>query len=79
MGAEDEIKLDFDRGARTGAHEADGVAIAADRLIAVERPGDRFENRRLAGAVGPDDSGEAALETYLRLRVLTEVGEPETI
>src|SRR6478672_8054553 len=79
MRAEHEIELDFDRRARAGAHEANRVAVAANRLVAVKRPGNRLEDRRFAGAVGPDDPGETGLEMNFRLDVLAEIGEPETV
>jgi hypothetical protein len=52
-----EVQLHLDGRAGARAHEADRIAVPADRLISIERPGDRFEDRRLAGAVRADDAG----------------------
>jgi hypothetical protein len=79
MGAKLEIELDLHLSARPGPHEPDGVPVAANSRIPVERPRDRFENRGLAGAVRTDDAGESSPELELRPYVLTEVGELETI
>src|ERR1700737_383269 len=74
-----EVQLHLDGRACAGAHEPNRIAIAANRLIPVERPGDRFENRRLASAVRADDARETSIEADLRPDVLPKVGEAETI
>src|ERR1700682_1136961 len=79
MRSELEIQLHFDGSAGTRTHETDRIAIAANRLISVERPGDRFENGRLAGAIGADYAGKTGVEVDLGPDVLPEVGEAETI
>ena len=79
MRPQSEIELDLDRRPRSGAHETNRIPTAANRLVAIKRPRDRFEDGRLAGAVWTDDAGETGLEMNFRLSVLTEVGEPETI
>ncbi len=74
-----EVQPHFDRRAGARAHEADRIAIAANRLISVERPGDCLENRRLAGAVRADYARETSVEVDLGPDVLPEVGEAEAI
>ena len=56
MAAQLEIELHAHLRAWTGAIEADGVARATRRRRPVQRPGDALEDRRLAGAVRPDDT-----------------------
>ena len=77
--AELEIELDFYRRARSGTDEANRIAVAANRRNAVQRPRDRFQNRRLAGAVGADDAGETTLEADLGPHMLAEIRELEVV
>ena len=74
-----EVQLHLDGRAGSGAHEPNRIAIAANCLIPVERPGDRFENGRLASAVRAYYARETCVEVDLRPDVLPEVGEAETI
>ena len=76
---EAEFELHADRGAGFGAHVANGVLVAARRGIAVDRPRDRFEQRRLAGAVRPDDAGDPVTEHDFGVGVLAEVDEPQAV
>src|SRR5204862_58382 len=55
------------------------VLVAARGGIAVHRPGDRFEQRGLAGAVWSDDAGDAVAEHDLGVGMLAEVGEPQAL
>src|SRR6185437_5773041 len=73
MSAKLEIELHLDGCARTRTEEAHSVPLATDRRLAVQRPGDRFEYRRLAGSVRSDDRRDTAIESHLRPRVLPEV------
>src|SRR2546430_5679075 len=59
------------------AEPADRVLVSTHRLHAVQRPGDRLENRRLAGAVRPDDPRDPGTELELGVGVLPEVHEAE--
>src|SRR2546430_11936605 len=59
------------------AEPADRVLVSTHRLHAVQRPGDRLEDRRLAGAVRPDDPRDPRTELELGIGVLPEVDEAE--
>src|SRR6185312_2993760 len=74
-----EIELDLYRSARSRPHEADRIAVAANRRIAVQRPRDRLEDGRLPRAVGTDDARETGSEAELGPGVLAEVGEAEAV
>src|SRR3954447_15552995 len=75
MTRELEVELHAHRRAWRRARESNGVARTASRGIAVQRPRDGFEQRRLAGAVRADDAGEARLERDDGVRVLAEILE----
>src|ERR1041385_7563603 len=79
MSGQREIELNAHRRARPGAQKTDRVARAARGGLAVERPGDRLEERGLARPVRADDTGEAKVELHPRVRVLTEVHEVERV
>src|SRR3982751_3407888 len=68
-----EVELHAHWRAPSRAREADGVTRAARRGVAVQRPGDRLEQRRLPGPVGADDAGKARVERDDGVRVLAEV------
>ena len=70
-----EVELHPHRRTRSGTMEAQRLVAAACGVAAVERPRDRFEDRRLARTIGPDDAGEAEVELDLGLGVLPEVEE----
>ena len=73
MRAEFELQFCAKRGARWCPVELDRLARTTRHRIAVQRPRDAFENRRLAGAVGADDAGESVLKFDQRVDVLTKV------
>jgi hypothetical protein len=79
MATERELELDAHRRARFRAQIADGIFIAARRRIAVDRPRDPLQQRRLAGAVGTDDTGDAVAEHNFGIRVLAEIDEPHPL
>src|SRR4029077_6696074 len=79
VAAESELELDTNRRARFRAQVADRVFVAARGGIAVNRPGDRLQQRRLAGAVGPDDAGDAVAEDDLGVGMLAEVHKPQPV
>src|SRR5439155_1407497 len=77
VGAEPELELDLDRGPTLRAEPADRVLVARHRLRAVDRPGERFQERRLAGTVGPDDArdpGRARWRATRRTRAAARPG-----
>src|SRR5689334_11146707 len=74
-----ELELDFYGRASTRSDEANRIAIATDGGVAVQRPRNRLQNRRLAGAVRTNDAGKTALESDPGARMLTEIGEPEFV
>src|SRR5437773_2812058 len=77
--AEGELELDAHGRARLRAQVANRFLVTPGGEIAVDRPGNRLEQRRLAGAVGPDDPGDAVAEHDLRVGVLPEVDEAEAL
>ena len=77
VGAEPELELHLDRGPALRAEPADRVPVAPQRLRAVDRPGERLQERRLPGAVGPDDARDPGPELELRGGVLAKVDQPE--
>ncbi len=79
VGAQPEVELHLHARAALRAEPADRVLVAADRLRAIDRPGDRLEQRRLPGAVGPEDSGDAGPEFELGVGMLPEVDEAEPV
>src|SRR3989475_10629525 len=74
---EAELEVHLDARPTLRAEPADRVLVPAHRLHAVQRPGDRLEDRRLAGAVRPDDPRDPGTELELGIGVLAEVHEAE--
>src|SRR5207244_967728 len=77
VGAESELEVHLDARPTLRAEPADRVLVSTHRLHAVQRPGDRLEDRRLAGAVRPDDPRDPGTELELGIGVLAEVHEAE--
>src|SRR5438128_3928273 len=77
VGAEPELEVHLDPRPALRAQPADRVLVPAHRLRAVQRPGDRLEDRRLPGAVRPDDPRDPRTELELGIGVLPEVHEAE--
>ena len=75
MSAELEVELDLHRCAGLRAIRANRIARSARRRHAVQRPRDRLEHRRLAGAVRPDDARDPRLEIDSGVDVLPEIAE----
>src|ERR1041385_1204531 len=61
------------------SHVPDRVLVATHGDIAVDRPRDRLEQRRLARAIGADDARDAVAECELGIGVLAEVDEPQAL
>ncbi len=79
MGAEPELHLDFDLGARRSPAAADRVTAAPGGWHPVHRPGDRLEDRGLPRPIRPDDTGEAGTQLELGVLVLAEIDEAEAV
>jgi hypothetical protein len=79
VGAQIELKLHIHLGARPGPEKADRFPIATHGLITVQRPGNRFENRRLPCPVRADDPGQAGTKADLRPHMLAEIPHLETV
>ena len=75
--AELEFQFRADRCTWRGTVELDRLSRAARDRVAVQRPGNAFQNRRLARTVRPDDAGETILELDQRVDMLPEVLQPE--
>src|SRR4029077_1849337 len=73
-----EAELQFHLDARPGwrATPPDGLSTPPRGRHAVHGPGDGLEDRRLTGAVGTDDAGQAGAEHELGVLVLAEIGQP---
>src|SRR6185503_11851115 len=74
-----EVQVDAHLRTRPSAQPLDRLACPARGRRAVERPRNRLEQRRFAGAVGTDDAGNAEVEVDPRVDVLPEVAEVELI
>ena len=74
-----ELHLHLDLGAGWRAAAADGLPAPAGGRHPVHCPGDRLENRGLAGAIGPDDAGQSRSQLQLGVLMLAEVAEADSI
>src|SRR5262245_53653786 len=74
-----EVEGDLHARPARGAVPPDRVLVAAHRLHAVDRPGDRFEQRRFPRPVGTDDAGDPGPKLDLGLGELPEVLEPQPL
>src|SRR4029079_15205218 len=74
-----EVEIDLYRRARAGAVRPNRFARAARRRHAVERPGNRLEDRGLSRAVRADDPRDARLELDVSVDVLAKVRELQAV
>src|SRR5207247_2984994 len=69
------IELDTDTGTRRGTQRANAFLRSPHGRSAIERPGDRLEDRGLSGPVRADYPGKAGVEVDSCVSVLPEVAE----
>src|SRR6185436_14733147 len=75
--AEAELELHLHARAALRAEPAHRVFVAPHGLEPVDGPGDRFQDGRLARAVGSENPGNPRPELELGIGVLPEVGQME--
>src|SRR5579864_5643121 len=79
MAAKLEVELHPYGGTRARTIPPDRLARAAGRGRSIERPRNRLENGRFAGAVRADDAGQAGVELDERVGVLPKVAQAEGV
>src|SRR3954468_2432144 len=79
MAADLDVELTLPPRVRAGAQRADRLLLSARRILPIERPRDRLEQRGLSRAVRTEDARQPRLEGDEGVDVLAEVREPECV
>src|SRR5215207_248964 len=79
MAAQLEVELHLHARVRPRTQGTQRLLLATRRVLPIQRPGDRLEQRRLARAVRTDDPRQPGVERDERVAVLAEVREPEAV